>query len=177
MLAVQKRAFENYFLMETGNVNQPEHFVGNKVTGILFENKCDHVYVFLLLAALHLFLAVAPKCLCAKVQEEADDDSRTYFGANPEFIEGIHMIPINPSSGYTRNQKFIKEEWATYFDNGRVDHVAGGWRGILYSNLALIDPKAAYEWFSGPNFNAQYLDNGATLTWYLALSAGLGGSP
>lgn len=102
--------------------------------------------------------------------------SRTYFGANPEYIEGIHMIPINPSSGYTRNQNFIKEEWTTYFDSGRVDQVAGGWRGILYSNLALIDPKAAYDWFSGPNFDPKYLDDGATLTWYLALSAGLGGS-
>ncbi|KAL8720243.1 MAG: hypothetical protein Q9225_002875 [Loekoesia sp. 1 TL-2023] len=143
MLAVQKRAFQNSFLMERANVNQPGNFVGNKVTGILFENKCDHV---------------------------------TYFGANPEYIEGIHMIPINPSSGYTRNQNFIKEEWATYFDNGRVDQVDGGWRGILYSNLALIDPKAAYNWFSGPDFDPKYLDNGATLTWYLALSAGLGGS-
>lgn len=43
MLAVQKRSFANYFLMETGNVNQPANFVGNRVTGILFENKCDHV--------------------------------------------------------------------------------------------------------------------------------------
>ena len=45
MLAVQKRAFQNYFLMETNNLNQPSNFVGNKVTGILFENKCDHVCV------------------------------------------------------------------------------------------------------------------------------------
>lgn len=45
MLAVQKRAFAEYFLMEVGNVNQPAVFVGNRVTGILFENKCDHVYV------------------------------------------------------------------------------------------------------------------------------------
>ena len=85
------------------------------------------------------------------------------------------MIPINPSSGYTRNQNFITEEWSTYFDNGRADQVAGGWRGILYSDLALIDPKAAYDRFSGA-FDPQYLDDGATLTWYLALSAGLGGA-
>ncbi|KAL8948670.1 MAG: hypothetical protein Q9222_005167 [Ikaeria aurantiellina] len=143
MLAVQRRAFQNYFLMEADNVNQPANFIGNKVTGILFDNKCDHV---------------------------------TYFGAKPEFIQGIHMIPINPSSGYTRNQNFINEEWAAYFDRGRVDQAEGGWRGILYSDLALIDPKAAYDWFSGPNFDPQYLDDGATLTWYLALSAGLGGA-
>ncbi|KAL8711372.1 MAG: hypothetical protein Q9220_004269 [cf. Caloplaca sp. 1 TL-2023] len=143
MLAVQKRAFQNYFLMEADNINQPANFIGNKVTGILFENKCDHV---------------------------------TYFGARPEYIQGIHMIPINPSSGYTRNRNFINEEWAAYFDKGRVDQAEGGWRGILYSNLALIDPKAAYDWFSAPDFDHQYLDDGATLTWYLALSAGLGGA-
>ncbi|KAL8704907.1 MAG: hypothetical protein Q9201_001976 [Fulgogasparrea decipioides] len=143
MLAVQKRTFQNYFLMEKGNVNQPAKFVRNKVAGITFENKCDHV---------------------------------TYFGSKPEFVQGIHMIPINPSSGYTRNQNFVNEEWETYFDKGRVDEVEGGWRGILYSNLALIDPKAAYDWFSGPNFDPQYLDNGASLTWYLALSAGIGGA-
>ena len=47
MLAVQKRAFSNYFLMESSNTNQPANFIGNKVTGILFENKCDHTYVSL----------------------------------------------------------------------------------------------------------------------------------
>ncbi|KAL8695266.1 MAG: hypothetical protein Q9218_000164 [Villophora microphyllina] len=143
MLAVQKRAFQNYFLMEKGNVNQPANFIGNKVTGIMFENKCDHV---------------------------------TYFGNKPEYTQGIHMIPINPSSGYTRNQAFTKEEWATYFDNGRVDQVEGGWRGILYSNLALIDANAAYDWFSGPDFDNKFVDDGASLTWYLALSAGMGGA-
>ena len=87
------------------------------------------------------------------------------------------MIPINPSSAYTRNRNFVTEEWGTYFDNGRVDQVAGGWRGILYSNLALIDAKTAYGWLSEPSFDPQYLDDGATLTWYLALAAGLGGAP
>lgn len=143
MLAVQKRAFQNYFLLESTNTNQPANFIANKVTGILFENKVDHV---------------------------------TYFGANPEFIQGIHMIPINPSSGYTRNQNFVTEEWNSYFSNGRVDSVAGGWRGILYSNLALIDAKTAWNWFSGGTFDPQYLDGGASLTWYLALCAGLGGA-
>jgi len=143
MLAVQKRSFQNYFLMESTNTNQPANFIGNKVTGILFENKVDHT---------------------------------TYFGALPEYIEGIHMIPINPSSGYIRNQNFVTEEWNTYLSNGRVDSVAGGWRGILYSNLALINAKTAWNWFSSSTFDAQYLDDGASLTWYLALCAGLGGA-
>lgn len=143
MLAVMKRSLSNYFLLESVNTNQPANFIGNKVTGILFENKVDHV---------------------------------TYFGANPEYIQGIHMLPIVPSSAYLRNQNFVAEEWKTYFDNGRVDQVAGGWRGVLYSNLALIDAKASYDWFSGSSFDPQYLDGGASLTWSLAMAVGLGGA-
>lgn len=146
MLAVQKRSFQNYFLLESTNVNQPANFIANKVTGILFENKVDHT---------------------------------TYFGANDEYIQGIHMIPINPSSGYIRNQNFVTEEWNTYFCAGCVDPVngvTGGWRGILYSNLALIDPVETWDWLTGPDFDPQYLDDGASRTWYLALAAGMGGA-
>lgn len=35
MLAIQKRSFHNYFLMESTNTNQPAAFIGNKVTGIV----------------------------------------------------------------------------------------------------------------------------------------------
>lgn len=146
MLAVQKRSFQNYFLLESTNVNQPANFIGNKNTGILFENKVDHT---------------------------------TYFGTNDEYIQGIHMIPINPSSGYIRNQNFVTEEWNTYFCEGCVDpvnNVTGGWRGILYSNLALISPTSTWNWLTGSDFDAQYLDDGASLTWYLALAAGMGGA-
>ena len=102
------------------------------------------------------------------------------------------MIPLNPMSPYCRTKQFVTEEWNAYFSNGRVDavagertasfshgsvnKVAGGWRGILYANLAIIDPVTSYNWFSGPNFNPQYLDGGASLTWYLTFSAGLGGA-
>ena len=143
MLAIQKRAFQNYFLLESTNVNHPANFIKNKVSGIMFENKVDHT---------------------------------TYFGANLEYIQGIHMLPINPSSAYTRNQNFVAEEWNAYFSNGRAD-VAGGWRGILYSNLALIDAKSAWNFFNARNFDAEYLDGGASLTGYLALAACLGGAP
>lgn len=104
-------------------------------------------------------------------------DHTTYFGTNPEYIQGIHMLPINPSSAYTRGKDFVKQEWDRYFNNGRAGKVVGGWRGILYSNLALIDPKAAFNFFNMTDFDPQFLDGGASLTWYLALSAGLGGAP
>ena len=142
MLAVQKRAFANYFLLKDDNTVHPANFIKNKVTGILFENKVDHT---------------------------------TYFGGNVEYVQGIHMLPINPSSGYTRDKVFVQQEWDTYFSGGRAN-VTGGWRGVLYSNLALIDPKTAWAFFSAPGFDPQYLDGGASLTWYLALSAGLGGA-
>ena len=35
MLAIQARSFQNYFLMENGNSNQPANFIANKVTGIV----------------------------------------------------------------------------------------------------------------------------------------------
>lgn len=143
MLAVLQRSLRNYFLLQAGNTNHPAQFVGNKVSGILFENKVDYT---------------------------------TYFGTNPEFIHGIHMLPLVPSSAYTRSRAFVREEWDAFFGDGRVDAVQGGWRGILYANLALVDPKAAWRWLTGPAFKPEYLDGGASKTWYLALAAGLGGA-
>lgn len=139
-LAVQARSVRNYFLLKSDNKNQPEQFLFNKVTGILFENKCDHV---------------------------------TYFGNNIEYIQGIHMIPLNPSSAYTRPKDFVTEEWNTFFSGGRVDQIAGGWRGILYANLALIDPQTSYNYFASDNFDYGSLDGGASRTWYLAYSASM----
>lgn len=75
MLAIQARSFQHSFLMERDNQVQPPEFIGNKVTGILFENKIDHA---------------------------------TYFGANIEYIEGIHMIPLSPVSALTRTRRFGK---------------------------------------------------------------------
>ncbi|CAC9888072.1 unnamed protein product, partial [Aureobasidium pullulans] len=141
MLAIQARSLHNYFLYTSDNTIQPANFIGNKVSGILFENKIDHV---------------------------------TYFGANPEYVHGIHMIPAGfPFSAYVRTQRFVTEEWNAFFSDGRAD-VDGGWRGILYGNLATIDPAASYAFFSNPDFDPAYLDGGASLTWYLTYSAALG---
>ncbi|KAF2102631.1 endo-1,3-beta-glucanase Engl1 [Rhizodiscina lignyota] len=142
-LAVQARSLQNYFLLESDNAAQPPKFVGNKVTGILFENKVDHT---------------------------------TYFGTNIEYIQGIHMIPLNPSSSITRTSTFVQQEWDTYFSDGRADSVDSGWKGILYANLALTNPEASFQFFSQPDFDPTWLDGGASRTWYLAFAAGLGGA-
>ncbi|KAL8969840.1 MAG: hypothetical protein Q9183_001805, partial [Haloplaca sp. 2 TL-2023] len=46
MLAIMKRTFRDYFLLERGNRNQPPLFLDNMVTGILFENKVDATTYF-----------------------------------------------------------------------------------------------------------------------------------
>jgi endo-1,3(4)-beta-glucanase len=85
------------------------------------------------------------------------------------------MIPIGAHSGLTRKAEFVKEEWATYFDAGRVDSVDPSWKALLYGNLALIDPKTSWTFFSQSAFNATWLDNGASQSWYLTIAAALGG--
>lgn len=49
--------------------------------------------------------------------------------------------------------------------------------GIVYANFANINPTAAYDFFTQDDFDMSWIDGGASLTWYIALSAMLGGSP
>ncbi|PSR75980.1 glycoside hydrolase family 81 protein [Coniella lustricola] len=102
-------------------------------------------------------------------------DHTTYFGTNIEYIQGIHMLPLLPSTKYVRRADFVREEWAQYFSDGRADSVVGGWRGILYGNLATVQPGQAWDWFSRDGFDPSWLDGGASLTWYMAYSAALAG--
>lgn len=102
-------------------------------------------------------------------------DHTTYFGSNISYIHGIHMLPLNPSSAYTRTEEFVSQEWARYFEDGYLETVQGGWRGVLMANLALIDPERSFEFFLGSEFDWGFLDSQASRTWYLAWTAGLGG--
>lgn len=155
MLAIQKRSFADYYLYEDSNDPAlPREFVGNRVAGILFENKIDHT---------------------------------TYFGANPEFIQGIHMIPLLPFSTYIRSPTFVAQEWEDYFANRAhtqndaryVDTVEGGWRGLLWANYAMANSTAAresYDFFRDTDekqLDRSFLDGGASQTWYLAFCAAL----
>ena len=88
MLAVLARSLNSYFLYSSDNDIEPANFIGNKVSGILFENKIDHT---------------------------------TYFGDNLEYIEAIHMIPLEPSSAYIRRSSFVQQEWEQYFADGAAD--------------------------------------------------------
>ncbi|KAK4183050.1 glycosyl hydrolase family 81-domain-containing protein [Podospora australis] len=99
-------------------------------------------------------------------------DHTTYFGTNIEYIQGIHMLPLLPHTPMIRDKDFVREEWETYFSEGRAEQVSGGWKGILMGNYATIDPRGAFAFFSQQGFDAGWLDGGASLTWYLVYSAG-----
>lgn len=103
-------------------------------------------------------------------------DHTTYFGNRPEYIEGIHMLPLMPFSTLTRTRAFVSQEWQTYFAS-TINQVVGGWKGILMANYAIINPAAAYQFFSNSTgaFSLSFLDGGASQTWYLAWSAALAG--
>ena len=46
MFAMARRSINKYFLMDKNNKVHPANFIGNKVTGIFFENKCDYATWF-----------------------------------------------------------------------------------------------------------------------------------
>ncbi|KAF4595646.1 glycoside hydrolase family 81 protein [Ophiocordyceps camponoti-floridani] len=141
-LAVLARSLRAYYLYEADNSVQPRRFIGNKVAGILFENKVDHT---------------------------------TFFDGSLEAIQGIHMIPILPPTAFVRRPRFVAEEWETYFSRGRIDSVGNAWKSIIYASYATVDPVAAFKFFSSPSFQPQWLDGGASLTWFMAYAAALGG--
>lgn len=85
------------------------------------------------------------------------------------------MLPLSPSSSQTRSATFIQEEWSAYFSDtsfNPASKVVGGWKGILYGNLACINPRAAWTFFSQTSFDPSWIDGGASRTWYMAFSAG-----
>lgn len=90
------------------------------------------------------------------------------------------MLPLLPHTPYTRQKTFVSEEWSAMFAANAAapaDKVSGGWKGVLYANLALIDPQASWDFFAHPEFDYNWIDGGASRTWYLAFAAGLGGGP
>lgn len=138
-LATIARSLQAYYLYEKTNLVQPKQFIGNKVAGILFENKVDHT---------------------------------TFFDPSIEAIQVIHMIPILPPTAFVRVAKFVAEEWEAFFSRGRVDEIGNAWKGIIYANYATVDAKKAWDFFSARSFDPQWLDGGASLTWFLAYAAG-----
>ncbi|KAK6209736.1 glycosyl hydrolase family 81 [Colletotrichum tabaci] len=103
----------------------------------------------------------------------------TYFGDVTAYIQGIHMLPIVPTSAYVRTPAFVRQEWDQYFAGNKSGHLtAAGYAGHVYVNLAIADRPGAvesYEFMKGLTPSSPYLD-GVSLAWNLAYTAALGGS-
>ncbi|KAF4415289.1 glycosyl hydrolase family 81 [Fusarium acutatum] len=103
----------------------------------------------------------------------------TYFGDDIAYIQGIHMLPIVPSSAYIRKPSFVREEWDQYFAGNKSGSLSsGGFAGHIYANLAIADKAGAIEshaFFRKQTTDSPYL-SGSSLTWDLAYTAALGGS-
>lgn len=99
-------------------------------------------------------------------------DHSTYFGMNPEYIHGIHMLPITPISSFVRSPDFVKYEYESFL-RGKQSGFVKGWLGIVYLNIALYDPATAWAFFNISSFDYGYLDDGMTLSWTLAYIAGV----
>ena len=138
MLQIMAKSMNKYFYYTDDNEVEPSQFIGNKVSGILFDNKIHYT---------------------------------TYFGSpdeHPEFVHGIHMIPITPASSIIRPSNYVKQEWNQQIASF-IDSVTTGWAGILRLNQALYDKLAAYNFFS-ENWLNQYLDEGQSRAWSLVFS-------
>ncbi|KTW26479.1 hypothetical protein T552_02960 [Pneumocystis carinii B80] len=96
-------------------------------------------------------------------------DHSTYFSPRLECIQGIHMLPLTSISPYIRIPSFVKSEWENKLQS-IVGGIPDGWKGILYANLAISDPKTSFNFFS-KNFDKKFLDMGSSLTWYLVFSS------
>ncbi|EER31796.1 hypothetical protein CTRG_04579 [Candida tropicalis MYA-3404] len=139
MLAIMTRSYNDYFYFKSDNTVQPSEILPNKVSGIFFENKIDYT---------------------------------TFFGTpdqHPEYVHGIHMLPITPSTALARIPSYVQEEWNEQIESF-IDNVSDGWLGILKLNQAFIDPRSSYEFFASDDWSDSYLDNGQSRTWSLAFS-------
>ena len=50
--------------------------------------------------------------------------------------------------------------------------VEGGWQGVLYSNLAIIDAAQSWDFFAKQDFDMGSIDGGTSRIWSLAYAAG-----
>lgn len=87
MLAVQARSMQAYYLYTSSNAVQPANFIGNKVAGILFENKIDHTTWFGNrtedIQGIHM-LPLLPHTPLVRTPEFVREEWETYFSGGRE---------------------------------------------------------------------------------------------
>jgi endoglucanase Acf2 len=79
----------------------------------------------------------------------------TWFGANPDFIHGINMLPFNGGSFYLgRRPEYVKANYDEIVKE--LNGVAPTWKDILWQYQALNDPAAALSsYFADPSYTPE----------------------
>ncbi|WP_050433517.1 glycosyl hydrolase [Chondromyces crocatus] len=70
-------------------------------------------------------------------------DAVTFFGANPELVYGIQMIPFTPVSEALLNPAWIQDAWPQMAS--AATSASQGWRGFMYMAHGVIDKNAAWS--------------------------------
>ncbi|WP_437503062.1 glycosyl hydrolase [Sorangium sp. So ce1099] len=70
-------------------------------------------------------------------------DFSTWFGANPEYVYGIQLLPITPISESLISRQWIEDAWPTISES--TQDAADPWRAFLIAAQATIDKEAAWE--------------------------------
>ncbi|KAK7179783.1 glycosyl hydrolase family 81 protein [Paraphaeosphaeria sporulosa] len=188
MLAVQARAFNSYFYMMSTNTNQPPQFVPHKVSGILFENKVDYTTYFgdapHLVHGIHM-LPLAPPSAYLRPRAFVKEEWDAFFALPPAASSAPQSPPKTPQTPQpTSSRPVLSPKPSSATTVPKADpptggpYVDGGWRGVLFANLALIDAKTAYGFFRdgvGGVWDERWVDDGASRSWYLVWCASLGG--
>jgi len=88
-LAILSRSLNSYFLMSSTNTIQPANFIGNKVSGILFENKVDHTTYFgadtYLIQGIHM-IPLTPISPYVRQKQFSSEEWATYFQGKTDNI-------------------------------------------------------------------------------------------
>jgi len=79
----------------------------------------------------------------------------TWFGANPDFIHGINMLPFNGGSLYLgRNANYVQSNYNEV--ESELNGTSATWKDILWQYLALVNPASALSmFFANPNYTPE----------------------
>lgn len=111
MLSLQARSLQSYYLYTSDNAVQPPEFIGNKVAGILFENKIDHTTYFgtniEYIQGIHM-LPVLPHAPMVRTPSFVHEEWETYFGGGrADAVQGgwrgilyANYATVDPKAAY-----------------------------------------------------------------------------
>ncbi|KAJ2087808.1 hypothetical protein IW138_004703 [Coemansia sp. RSA 986] len=96
-------------------------------------------------------------------------DYATFFGANPEFIYGIQLLPYTPASALILKRAWIADIWPRFLAAVSQGSQSQEWREIIDLSLAVVDKQAAFERIK--DINAHDDGNSASNSYYWVATA------